>query len=170
MKRNYLLFAASIVVTTSCYSAPTAMDRIRFDGIGSIKIGQTFDEVSKLWPGGIKPIEPGLKASRDCYHIAPVNYPGTSLMFKDGRLVRIDFTKKPAQTDGGVRLGDNFHALKRYYPTVELKSQDSAPEEKQATIESPTKDYAIRFYFDHAKIGSISIGQASAVALEEGCY
>jgi hypothetical protein len=170
MKRNYLLFAASVVFTTSCYSAPTAMDHIQFDGIGSVKIGQTFDEVSKLWPGGIKQTEPGLKASKDCYHTSPTHSPGVTLMFQKELLVRIDLTKKPGQTNGGVKIGDTFSVLKRHYHNAKLVNQNSAPEEKQVTISSPDKKYAFRFYFHNSKIESISGGQADAVDLDEGCY
>ncbi|MRW84621.1 hypothetical protein GJ698_11040 [Pseudoduganella sp. FT26W] len=170
MSKNALLFCMCVVVTALCSAAPTASDRIRFDGIGDIKIGQTFDEVSKLWPSEIKPIPPGLKASPDCYHVSPTNHPGVTLMFRHDHLVRIDLTKKTGQTKSGVRIGDDFAVLKRHYQDAVFTNQNSSVEDRQVTISSPDKKYAFRFYFEHSKIASISSGQVDAVALDEGCY
>ena len=165
-----LIFGISMVAATICFAYPLPADQIRFDGLGDLKIGQTFGEVSKLMPNEIFPVAPSLRASSDCYHVSSVNQPGMALMFQNEHLVRIDLTKPLFRTSIGVGIGDDFDALKLRYHEAVLKPTDVATEEKQVTIVSPDKHYAFRFYFDESRIDSISAGQVDAVALDEGCY
>jgi hypothetical protein len=159
-----------MVAATICYAYPSPADQIRFDGLGDLKIGQTFGEVSKLFRNEVVPVDPSLRASSDCYHVSPDNQPGMALMFQNEHLVRIDLTKPLFRTSSGIGIGDDFIALKLRYHEAVLKQTDVATEGKSVTIASPDKHYAFRFYFDESRIDSISAGQADAVALDEGCY
>jgi hypothetical protein len=165
-----LIFGSSMVAATVCFANPSPADQIRFDGLGDLKIGQSFGEVSKLFPNEVSPVAAGLRASSDCYHVSPTKHAGITLMFKKEHLVRIDVTQPLFRTSSGLGIGDDFNALKLRYHDAVLEHQNGAPEEKQVTIVSPDKLYAFRFTFDQSRIDSISAGQANAVALDEGCY
>jgi hypothetical protein len=50
-------------------SAATVDPQLGFDGLGSAKIGLSFEDVRHLWPDEIQPLDDGLKASAHCYHV-----------------------------------------------------------------------------------------------------
>lgn len=170
MVNKHLIFGTSMVAATICFANASPADQIRFDGLGDLKVGQSFGAVSKLFPNEVFPVASSLRASSDCYHVSPVKHPGMTLMFKNDHLARIDVTQPLFRTSSGLGIGDDFNALKLRYHEAVLEQQNGASEEKQVTIVSPDKLYALRFTFDHSRIDRISAGQADAVALDEGCY
>jgi hypothetical protein len=143
-------------------SAATIDPRLGFDGLGSAKIGLSFEEVRHLWPDEIQPVDDGLKASAHCYHVSPSKHRQITLMFRDERLARIDLTAKPGQTTNGIQIGDGIAAVKRRYPQLVISEQ-------QATAASADKKHAIRFYLLNGVVTGLSAGDADAVALDEGC-
>lgn len=93
---------------------PPAAQRLTLTGLGPIRIGMT---PAQLQRAGIRHEVPDdtFGGVSECAHAAVIGQPGVTLMFEQGRIVRIEIDRPGIRSLSGAQVGDTEEAVKRLY-------------------------------------------------------
>lgn len=165
--RNALLAACLLAVLPSQAAAPWV---VRFDGVGPLRFGMTFDEVNARLGHKLKRTPPEQLASEQCDQIPldELGRKGIWLMFVDDVFRRVD-VERGARTDGGVAPGDPVARVYSAYSKVASAPRPYQMDELSLTAAAPDGRHAIRFETEKGKIAVIFAGDAKPVQWIEGC-
>lgn len=146
---------------------------LTLDGLGPLRIGMTLAQVQRV----LNDDAVGLRKVPDtrCAIGVPQSAPqGLSLMFQDGRLVRVD-VKAPAgtATRSGIRVGDPEARVHRLYPgriSVVPHPQDKAGHYLVFTPrDRADANRLLMFETDGRQVTSFRAGLREAVQLTRSC-
>ena len=162
-----LAFAATLAASASAekYSARATMS-----GIGPIRIGmserQLEDALDTRLPETQDPSEDSCR-----YIEAGPKWPGTAVMLLDGRVARVDVTRRGIETLSGAAVGDlvsKVHGI--YGRRLRVSDHDfGAGDSQYLTMFSSDRSLGIRFETDGERVTSYYVGTARAVQFPEGC-
>lgn len=162
---------------TSCVSVFSLDNRwdLRFDGIGPLKVGMRYDEVSRLLGHTLERTDPRLLPTlgSDCEQIPLDTRPGIALMFIGDILRRVDVYSKDGKvggrTESGIGIGDSVQRVLDVYPDAKIDRHEYVDSEYMLTASSPDGKLAIRFLTLQGKVEMYYAGESGAVRLTEGC-
>ena len=145
--------------------------RATMTGIGPIRIGMDEYQLERVLQTRIPETQ---DASEDsCRYIeAGPRWPGTGMMMLDGRVARIDVTRRGIETLSGAAVGDLVSKLRSIYGG-RLRGQDhdfgTGEGMQYLTMFSSDRRYGIRFETDGERVTEFYVGTAEAVQFIEGC-
>ena len=94
--------------------------RLRFDGIGPVRVGMTFDEARAALGGDLRMSDAvaGVEDGPDrCDHPASARLPaGVWVMVEGRRVVRVEVDSGRIATAEGARIGDTEARIEQLYP------------------------------------------------------
>ena len=163
-----LAFAATLATGTV---AAKYDPRASMSGIGPIRIGMNIRQLEDALQTRIADTED--EADDSCRMIeAGARWPGTAVMLLDGRVARIDVSKRGIPTLSGANVGDLVSKVRSIYGG-RLRAQDhdfGAGEGMQyLTLYSHDRHYGIRFETDGERVTEYYVGTGEAVQFIEGC-
>lgn len=163
--RNALL-SACLLASVPAYSAQPWV--VRFDGIGPLRYGMTFDEVNARLGKRIGRTPAALLPSEGCDQVPldAIGRKGIWLMFVGDVFVRVD-VQRGAATAAGIAPGMLARRVLAAYREVD--KWDASENEQLLTVHAPDRRHAIRFEMRDGKVDMFYAGEPQAVALEEGC-
>ncbi len=144
--------------------------RIRFDGLGPVKVGMKPGDASKAF--GEDLTENRLDDESDCYYLDmnaddPESAP--SFMVNAGTIARVDVSTPDYLTEAGAKVGDTEERIKELYgPGVEVSPHEYV-DGHYLTVTSKDGKYAIVFETDGEKVTYIRAGRPPEVGYIEGC-
>jgi hypothetical protein len=171
MRALPLLCLAMAATLASGAAAGKYNPRASMSGIGPIRIGMSERQLEDALQTRLPETQ---DASEDsCRQVeAGPRWPGTSVMLLDGRVARIDVTKRGIETLSGAAVGDlvsKVHAL--YGGRLRARDHDFGSGEgmQYLTMFSHDHHYGIRFETDGERITEYYVGTGEAVQFIEGC-
>lgn len=160
--------ALAVVFAFGASAANAADWTMRFDGIGPLKVGMTFDEANVQLEKRLRRTPDDLRPSASCDYLETPGHPGVNLMFIDDKLARVDVLRRDAPIRGNAIGGDERSLLPAYAGASKAPGAYDASE-TEWTMLSPDGGLAIRITTaDHHITGAIG-GEAKAVAYIEEC-
>lgn len=167
MIRSRVALAAVFAIVTSAANA--ADWTLRFDGIGPLKVGMTFDEANVQMEKRLRRTPDDLRPSASCDYLETPGHPGVNLMFIDDKLARVDVSRRDAPVRGNVAIGGDERSLLPAYAGASKAPGAYDASETEWTVLSADGALAIRITTaDHHIAGAIG-GEAKAVAYIEEC-
>ena len=145
--------------------------RATMSGIGPIRIGMNEYQLEQVLQTRIPETQD--ESEDSCRYIeAGPRWPGTGMMMLDGRVARIDVTKRGIETLSGAAVGDLVSKLRGIYGG-RLRGQDhdfgTGEGMQYLTMFSSDRRYGIRFETDGERVTEFYVGTAEAVQFIEGC-
>jgi hypothetical protein len=111
------------VVAADQAAAAAAADTswtLRFNGIGPLRVGMTFDEAKAALGGDLRMSDPIVRTAPDadrCDHPRSGRLPeGVYLMIEGQNLVRVEVDSSDIPTADGARIGDTEARIQQLYP------------------------------------------------------
>lgn len=170
--RSLSLLALALAATASTGAiAEKFSPRATMGGIGPIRIGMSEYQLEQALH---KRLPETQDASEDsCRYIeAGPRWPGTGIMMLDGRVARIDVTKRGIETLSGAAVGDLVSKVHSIYGG-RLRASDhdfgSGEGMQYLTMFSGDRHYGIRFETDGERVTEFYVGTSEAVQFIEGC-
>ena len=166
-----LLVLALAATAASGALAEKYSPRATMSGIGPIRVGMNERQLEEVLQTRLPETQ---DASEDsCRYIeAGPRWPGTGMMMLDGRVARIDVTKRGIETLSGAAVGDLVSKVRSIYGG-RLRSQDhdfgTGEGMQYLTMYSSDHRYGIRFETDGERVTEFYVGTAEAVKFIEGC-
>jgi hypothetical protein len=145
--------------------------RASMSGVGPIRIGMNERQLEDALQMRLPETQ---DASEDsCRQIeAGPRWPGTSVMLLDGRVARIDISKRGIPTLSGALVGDLVsHVYGIYGHRLRASHHDFGAGEgmEYLTMFSGDRHYGIRFETDGERVTEFYVGTSEAVQFIEGC-
>jgi hypothetical protein len=171
--RKPVLMAAGFALALTLAGAADAQKyspRATMSGIGPIRIGMDEGQLERALDIRLPDTQ---DASEDsCRYIeAGPKWPGTSVMLLDGRVARVDVTRRGIETLSGATVGDlQSKVLGIYGGRMRISDHDfGAGDSKYLTMFSSDRHLGIRFETDGERITEYYVGTGEAVQFIEGC-
>jgi hypothetical protein len=144
---------------------------LRFDGIGPLATGMSFDAANSALHGILRRTPAANNPWPACDYIQVPDHPGLALLFIDDKLARIEVTgASRLATSAGLRIGMPTAAVRRAYPGVAVEPEAYDHEMHYLTVHAPDGEHALRFVTGHdGRIQYFYTGDWSAVQLVEYC-
>ena len=164
--RVAVLLCVVVVATASAAPKPWVL---HFDGAGPVKIGMTLNQLNRALNESFSmPDDDGEKA---CFYRESSKRPGIAFMVEEGRITRVDVTKRNISTASGIRVGDSeAQVMKAYSGKIEVEPHAyTGPEGHYLTVYSSDGRYGLRFETDGHEITGFYAGEKHAIAYIEGC-
>ena len=164
-----LALAAAATLTAGA-SAQKYNPRATMSGIGPIRIGMDERQLEEALRMRLPETQ---DASEDsCRYIeAGPKWPGTAVMLLDGRVARVDVTRRGIETLSGAAVGDLVTKVQGLYGR-RLRASDhdfGAGDSQYLTMFSSDHRLGIRFETDGERITEFYVGTGEAVQFIEGC-
>jgi len=146
----------------------TEKHRIRFDGLGPVKVGMKPSDAMKA----LKLTENRWDDESDCYYLdmnseEPESSP--SFMVNDGTVARVDVSTPDYMTEAGAKVGDTEERIKELYGKGVEVSPHEYVEGHYLTVTSKDGKFAIVFETDGKVVTYIRAGRALEAGYIEGC-
>ena len=167
MTRTNAALAAVFALVTSAANA--ADWTLRFDGIGPLKVGMTFDEANAQLQNRLRRTPDDLRPNERCDYLETPGHPGINLMFIEDKLARVDVSRRGAHVWGGVVIGGGERSLLRAYSAARKAPGAYDDSETEWTLDAPGGRTAIRITTASQRIAGAIGGEAKAVAYIEEC-
>ena len=165
--------AVALSMATACAfftPAANAADwTLRFDGIGPLKVGMTFDQAKASLRQRLERTPEDLRPNDHCDEIEVPGHAETALMFIDDKLARVDVWHVGARLHGGVVIGGAERSLMRAYAKASKSPGFYDDSQTEWTLPSADGRMAIRVTTENGAIIAAIAGEAKAVAYVEGC-
>ncbi len=113
-----------------------------------------------------------VNGDQSCFYVSPKNYPQIAFMIADGKMVRVDVSKRGLPTAEGVQVGDTQARAQQVYGAklkVEPSRYTGNKGGRYLTLRSPNGGYGIRFETEKGKITTFYAGTYAAIQYVEGC-
>jgi hypothetical protein len=163
-----LLITIAFVVVTP--TAANAADwTLRFDGIGPLKVGMTFNEANARLNRRLRHTPDDMRPSASCDYLETPGHPGVNLMFIDEKLARVDVSRKGAPVRGGVVIGGDERSLLPGYSRASKAPGAYDNSETEWTVHSADGGLAMRITTADHRIADAIGGESKAVAFIEAC-
>jgi hypothetical protein len=166
-----------IVCNTFAGDYLTEKSKLRFNGIGPVIIGMTFDNLSKtskLKFTGI--IEEWSEKNfeyeeyENCHYIEIEGVYGVSLMVVQGVIARIDIGNDNIETEAGASIGDSESNIMNIYKNkLIIRPHPYDDDGHYLIVKSPKSKHAIIFETDGDKVINYRAGRFPEVEYIEGC-
>ena len=145
--------------------------RATMSGVGPIRIGMNEAQLERVLQARLPETQ---DASEDsCRYVeAGPRWPGTGMMMLDGRVARIDVTKRGIETLSGAAVGDLVSKVYSIYGNrLRASHHDFGAGEgmEYLTMFSSDHRYGIRFETDGERVTEFYVGTSEAVQFIEGC-
>lgn len=165
--RNALL-SALLLAGVPAHSAQPWV--VRFDGVGPLRYGMTFEEVNARLGHRLKRTPPALLATRGCEQIAldELGRKGIWLMFVDDVFRRVDVARG-ARTAAGIGVGDPMPRVFAAYESVASAPRPYQDDELSLTVRAPDGKHALRFETEKGAVALFIAGDQAPVQWMEGC-
>ena len=156
-------------------AAPADPWVLRFDGIGPLRIGMSFDAANAALGGALHRSPAERLPTAGCEQLAVPGHPGVALMITDQGLQRIDLVELGAATAAGVAVGAPVAQLLAAYPRIDREINAYEEAEQYLTLyeagAAPPSEtgLAMRFATDKGKVGGVIAGRLREVRYIEGC-
>ena len=173
--RISMALATVILFSHSAMAMPSAGSRqlswpLRFDGIGPLIVGMTFDEVNRHLGKPLARIPVKLRGTPNCEQLEVDDIPGVWLMFIDDVLKRIDVgDKSTTRTQAGAGIGDPIAKVIATYPDATRTPGAYAEDQTRLTIRQANSSKALRFETDADKVIVFYAGEWEQLNYDEGC-
>lgn len=144
---------------------------VRFDGVGPLQFGMSFDQANALLGHRLKRTPASQLASEGCDQIglAGIGHKGMWLMFVDDVFRRVD-VKSGSRTAAGVAPGDPVQRVYSAYPQVATAPRPYEQEtELSLTVQAPDGRHTMRFETEKGRVDVIYAGDPKQVQWIEGC-
>jgi hypothetical protein len=103
LRKSKILLAG--IVLAPLYAALPQSSGIRFDGIGTVRIGMSLPDLNRvLHTSYLKPSDPD---ERSCFYVDMPGQPGVTLMILNSRVGRVDIDNAVTATAEGIHNGDS---------------------------------------------------------------
>lgn len=162
---------AAAVLALASASLGAELPRLRLGAIGELRVGMSESEVARSAGEAVGHLYPDTEEN-GCFYGAVRGLPsGTSLMFLDGRLARIDVSEAGVRTVSGAGIGTSERALGRMYGQRLIREPHAydAPIGHYLTLMSSDGALGLRFETDGSQVTTYYTGTADAIRLKEGC-
>ena len=171
MRARALLVLALAATLASGAVAQKYSARASMSGLGPIRIGMDEYQLERALQTRLPETQ---DASEDsCRYVeAGPRWPGTGVMLLDGRVARIDVTKRGIETLSGAAVGDLVAKVRGIYGgRLRASSHDFGAGEgmQYLTLFSHDRRYGIRFETDGERVTEYYVGTGEAVQFIEGC-
>ena len=144
--------------------------RATMSGVGPIRIGMNEAQLERVLQARLPETQ---DASEDsCRYIeAGPKWPGTAVMLLDGRVARVDVTRRGIETLSGAAVGDLVSKVQGIYGhRLRITDHDfGAGDSQYLTMFSSDHRLGIRFETDGERITEFYVGTGEAVQFIEGC-
>jgi hypothetical protein len=145
--------------------------RASMSGVGPIRVGMSERQLEDALQMRLPETQ---DASEDsCRQVeAGPRWPGTSVMLLDGRVARIDISKRGIPTLSGALVGDMVSRVYDIYGNrLRATHHDFGAGEgmEYLTMFSHDRHYGIRFETDGERVTEFYVGTSEAVQFIEGC-
>ena len=162
---------ASLVVALSLTLSGCGESRLHadFDGLGSVRIGFTVDELSEALGKSVTlPTDP---EDQGCFYVPGDADSSYSFMVVGGSVARVDIDTPEIPTQLGARVGDSLDRVRQLYGAAleEAPHKYTGPRDLYLTVWSPDRASALRFETSDGKVSRFYVGRASEVQYVEGC-
>jgi len=138
---------------------------VRFDGVGTVKIGMSLSQLNAALQRKSDPDDVG-----DCIYVESTKHPHLKFMIIDGRFSRIDVDGAGISTSPGIQVGDSDSRVKQVCGSrVKITAHQYIDSGHYLTIRSSDGKYGIRFETDQGKIVTFYAGTYQAIQYVEGC-
>lgn len=167
--RNYFALAVAGMVISSAVAGETPL--VELGSFGPLRVGMSELQASRAARSSVIHNFPEAE-EYGCFYATVKELPeGTSLMFLDGRLARIDVREPGVHTRSGAGVGTPEVVLKKIYGSrLEQKPHAyDGPIGHYLTLMSANGNLGIRFETDGTRVGAYYTGTTEAIQLKEGC-
>lgn len=142
---------------------------LRFDGIGPLKVGMTFDQANARLQRRLERTPEDFRPNDHCDEVSVPGHPETALMFIDDKLARVDVWHAGARLRGGVVIGGAERSLIPAYSKASKSPGFYDDSQTEWTLPSADGRLAIRITTEDNAIVTAISGETKAVAYVEGC-
>jgi hypothetical protein len=165
--RNVLLSAALLACVPAQAAQPWV---VRFDGVGPLRYGMTFDEVNAQLGHRLQRTAPELLATKGCEQIPldELGRKGIWLMFVDNVFRRVDI-ERGARTAAGIAVGDPVPRVYAAYKALAPAPRPYEDAELSLTVRAPDGRHALRFDTEKGAVALVIAGDQAPVQWMEGC-
>lgn len=163
------------LATFAVHAAPADDWVLRYDGVGPLRMGMSFDQANAAVGGVLTRTPAGRPPTAGCVQIAVPGHHGVVLMITDDGLQRIDFFEPGAATAADVAVGAAVEQVLAAYPHIEHKVHAYDDAEQYLTLYQPSgtpaaqTGLAMRFVTYKGKVGEVIAGRLREVSYIEGC-
>jgi hypothetical protein len=163
------------LATFAVHAAPADDWVLRYDGVGPLRIGMSFDQVNAAVGGVLQRTPAERLPTAGCEQIAVPGHRGVVLMITNDGLERIDFLEPGAATMAGVAVGAPVAQVLAAYPHIDHKVHAYDGAEQYLTLQQPgtttaaQTGLAMRFVTAKGKVGEVIAGRLREVSYIEGC-
>lgn len=140
-------------------------DKLRFDGIGPVKVGMTVSQARDA--AGVAITSPVDELDNGCGYSEVPSMRGLSFMFIDGTIARVD-VDAGAATEAGIRVGDDVAKVRKAYGS-KIKEEPHEYVQGGQYLSVRSGSNSLLFETDGSKVTTMRSGESDAVALVEGC-
>ncbi|MGY1700797.1 lipase family alpha/beta hydrolase [Geodermatophilus sp. SYSU D00766] len=158
-------------VTRLAATAPATGDSFHIDGLGSLTVGDTYDEAA-LATGWPIDVDYPFGDDEGCTYVTPVGAPDTLWAIgSDGRIRSLVVTAPGIATPSGVSVGMTEAEVLDAYADARVERVSNIYEPGDDLIVSAGSDgHVLRFQFDeNRRVTLIHNGERDAALLPEGC-
>jgi hypothetical protein len=143
---------------------------VRFDGVGPLRFGMTFDQVNARLGRQLRRTPPAMLATKGCDQLAldGIGHKGIWLMFVDDVFRRVD-VEGGTRTAAGIAPGDPVQQVYAAYARVVTEKRPYVEDELSLTVRAPDGRHALRFETEKGAIAVMFAGDAGPVQWIEGC-
>jgi hypothetical protein len=164
---SLIILALFSVYTFASASAPKMT--LTANRLGPFKIGMTMAEVNTHLTHKLVAGKPDLRATQGCDYINVNDLAGTSFVFINDRLVRIDLDAPGIKSRQGLEVGENLHDALPELRDAKREPLDHVPDGSSFVIETPQQRNAMSFQFEHGRLVRIIAGDKKVIRFSEGC-
>lgn len=154
-------------------AAPADQWVLRFDGIGPLQIGMSFDAANAAVGGVLQRTPAERLPTVGCEQLAVPGHPGVALMITADGLQRIDLVEPGAATMAGVAVGAPVKQVLAAHPGIAREVNAYDDTEYYLTLyeaAAPAETgLAMRFVTVKGKVGGAIAGRLREVRYIEGC-
>ncbi len=166
MKAAFGILLFALAVTNA--AASQADWKLRFDGLGPLKIGMSFDQANRAVGKTMQRTPKELRGNPQCDYL---QLPGSSriaLMFVKDKLGRIDLGQSGG-TDSGIAINAPESQVYATYKEVASRSRAYTDGGANLTVRAGKGGLGMQFEIEDGKVVSLSSGRLELVRLDEEC-
>lgn len=136
---------------------PSARQKVRFDGVGSLRIGMEETTLRKL-------LGPAFRLeTRDSGVYASWGDPHLGLVLIEGKLARIDIAGGRWRTINGARVGSLESEIRELFQKRQLETRPHSFDPRGHILLLRSKSFAVAFETDGDIVTAIRVGLLTAV-------
>jgi hypothetical protein len=149
-------------------------DRVTLKGLGPLRIGTTPASARGTIQGGLVPLGSMKPDPAECHYLRPAAGPtGVEAMVSEGKVARIDVTRRGVRTLRGARVGDaEKDVLALYGGELQVSPHKYAEHGHYLTLvpkDPPDRSFRLIFETDGSKVTTFRVGRQPEVELVERC-